>query len=67
MLIPEVHEMFLAGKIHEFDAEWIGRLPTASQLASAKKCMAASPTMLAEDNPKSSVTHGTPSTQPRRR
>lgn len=67
MLIPEVQALLNSGQLNPIDADWISRLKPESQLASAKKCMGANPTMLAEDNPKSSLTHGTPCTQPRRR
>ena len=66
MLIPEVLELFRAGKIHEFDADWIGRMKPETQLASARKCMNANPTFM-ESMAKSRLTHGTPSTQPPRR
>jgi len=66
MLIPEVLQLFHEGVIHLFDAEWIGRLKPESQLKAAVKCMAANPTF-GESRPKSSITHGSPSTQARKR
>lgn len=67
MLIPEVRKLIQDGKLNIMDGEWIGRLPAASQLRAAEKCMAPSPAPMALDNPKSSVTHGHPSTQARRK
>lgn len=57
MLIPAVVALLRAGKIHEFDAEWIGRLRPKSQLAAAKKCMNAAPRLDIADNAKTGTAY----------
>lgn len=59
MLIPEVAELLRTGNLHEFDAEWISRMPPDKQLASALKCGRPSPTFDAAEKAKSRVTSGT--------
>lgn len=54
-LIPEVAEFFRIGRLNEFDAEWIARLKPESQLAAAKKCMAANPTFTPDRYDRSTI------------
>lgn len=63
VLVPAVAALLASGKLHEFDAEWIGRLRPDSQLASAKKCIKPSFTMVtSERRVRSTITHGRPNT-----
>lgn len=56
MPTPEILKLVASGKLHEFDAEWIGRLPPQNQLAAARKCMRNfGMTPAREDNPKSRI------------
>lgn len=54
-MIAEVVELLQAGRLNEFDAEWIARLRPEAQLAAAKKCMAKNPTFEFRQNDRSKI------------
>lgn len=43
--MPEVQKLVDEGRLHAYDAEWIGNLQPEGQLAAAEKCMSSSPVM----------------------
>lgn len=48
-LIPQVQELVDSGRLHQFDGEWICKLPAEMQMAAAEKCMNGEPLTMMDD------------------